>query len=180
MPVHMIQLRDMGLVQGQNWHLDDLAADCAADGQYDFLLVAPPLPLTGAVGAPGRARSRSSSAARRSAAGSGCTSTIGTHMCAGAVTTVTTARATSSGCIVLKWRWMPKRCQRGMSSSKIVEVPVVGEAGERRADPHDRRADRRRPRTRARASARTPRARPCVDTVGREARTLVHASRRTR
>jgi len=52
MPVHMIQLRDMGLAQGQNWHLDDLAADCAADGRYDFLLVAPPLPLTGAVGAP--------------------------------------------------------------------------------------------------------------------------------
>ncbi|MDQ1461550.1 MAG: hypothetical protein QOI08_3034 [Actinomycetota bacterium] len=52
MPVHMIQLRDMGLAQGQNWHLDDLAADCAGDSQYDFLLVAPPLPLTGAVGAP--------------------------------------------------------------------------------------------------------------------------------
>jgi kynurenine formamidase len=52
MPVHMIQLRDMGLVQGQNWFLDDLAADCADDTQYDFLLVAPPLPLTGAVGAP--------------------------------------------------------------------------------------------------------------------------------
>ena len=52
MPVHMIQLRDMGLAQGQNWYLDDFAADCAADGQYDFLLVAPPLPLTGAVGAP--------------------------------------------------------------------------------------------------------------------------------
>jgi kynurenine formamidase len=52
MPVHMIQLRDMGLAQGQNWQLDDLAADCAADGQHDFLLVAPPLPLTGAVGAP--------------------------------------------------------------------------------------------------------------------------------
>ncbi len=52
MPVHMIQLRDIGLAQGQNWHLDDLAADCAADGQYVFLLVAPPLPLTGAVGAP--------------------------------------------------------------------------------------------------------------------------------
>ena len=52
MPVHMIHLRDMGLAQGQNWNLDDLAADCAADGQHDFLLVAPPLPLTGAVGAP--------------------------------------------------------------------------------------------------------------------------------
>jgi kynurenine formamidase len=52
MPVHMIQLRDMGLSQGQNWHLDSLAADCASDGQYDFLLVATPIPLTGAVGAP--------------------------------------------------------------------------------------------------------------------------------
>lgn len=52
MPVHMIQLRDMGLAQGQNWHLDELAADCAADGRYAMLLVAPPLPLTGAVGAP--------------------------------------------------------------------------------------------------------------------------------
>lgn len=52
MPVHMIQLRDMGLAQGQNWHLDDLAADCANDAQYDFLLCATPLPLTHAVGAP--------------------------------------------------------------------------------------------------------------------------------
>ena len=59
MPVHMIHLRDMGLAQGQNWHLDDLAADCAADAQYDFLLVATPLPLTGAVGArPRRPRSK--------------------------------------------------------------------------------------------------------------------------
>lgn len=52
MPVHMINLRDVGLAQGQNWHLDDLASDCASDGQYDFLLVATPIPLTGAVGAP--------------------------------------------------------------------------------------------------------------------------------
>jgi kynurenine formamidase len=52
MPAHMIHLRDMGLTQAQNWYLDALAADCATDGQYDFLLVATPLPLTGAVGAP--------------------------------------------------------------------------------------------------------------------------------
>jgi len=52
MPVHMLHLRDIGLLQGQVWALDDLAADCAADGQYDFLLCATPLPLTGAVGAP--------------------------------------------------------------------------------------------------------------------------------
>ena len=52
LPVHMIHLRDIGLVQGQNWALDELAADCAADGQYDFLLSASPLPLTRAVGGP--------------------------------------------------------------------------------------------------------------------------------
>jgi kynurenine formamidase len=52
MPVHMIHLRDMGLIQAQNWYLDELAADCASDGQCNFLLVATPLPLTGAVGAP--------------------------------------------------------------------------------------------------------------------------------
>lgn len=50
--VHMIHLRDMGLVQGQNWFLDDLAADCAADGQYDFLLTATPLPFTRGAGGP--------------------------------------------------------------------------------------------------------------------------------
>jgi kynurenine formamidase len=52
MPVHMIQLRDMGLAQGQNFSLDELAAACAADGRIDCLLVATPLPLTGAAGAP--------------------------------------------------------------------------------------------------------------------------------
>ncbi|MBX3283742.1 MAG: cyclase family protein [Acidimicrobiales bacterium] len=50
LPVHMIQLRDMGLAQGQMWALDELAADCAADGQADFLLTATPIPLTGASG----------------------------------------------------------------------------------------------------------------------------------
>ena len=52
LPVHMIQLRDMGLQQGQNWVLDEIAADCATDGQYDFLLTATPLPFTRSVGGP--------------------------------------------------------------------------------------------------------------------------------
>ncbi|HEX7521531.1 MAG TPA: cyclase family protein [Acidimicrobiia bacterium] len=50
LPVHMIDLRDMGLVQGQLWMLDALAADCARDGVYECLLTATPLPITGAVG----------------------------------------------------------------------------------------------------------------------------------
>jgi kynurenine formamidase len=49
-PVHMIELRDVGLVQGQQWMLDDLARDCARDGVYDFLLAATPLPVSGGVG----------------------------------------------------------------------------------------------------------------------------------
>ena len=50
LPVHMIHLCDLGLAQGQLWHLDDLAADCAADGQFDFLLTATPIPLTRGLG----------------------------------------------------------------------------------------------------------------------------------
>jgi kynurenine formamidase len=32
--------------------LDGLAVDCANDGRYEFMLVASPLPITGAVGSP--------------------------------------------------------------------------------------------------------------------------------
>ena len=46
----MIDLRDMGMPQGQQWALDELAADCAADGVYECLLVATPLPVTGGIG----------------------------------------------------------------------------------------------------------------------------------
>jgi kynurenine formamidase len=52
LPVHMLHLVDMGLTQGQNFVLDELAADCAGDGVYDFLLEASPQPFTNAVGSP--------------------------------------------------------------------------------------------------------------------------------
>jgi kynurenine formamidase len=51
-PVHLLHLRDMGMTQGQNFDLEALAADCADDDVYDFLLEASPLPFTGAVGSP--------------------------------------------------------------------------------------------------------------------------------
>ena len=50
--VHMLQLRDMGLIQGQNWDFEQLAAACAADGRHDFMLVASPEPIVGATSAP--------------------------------------------------------------------------------------------------------------------------------
>jgi kynurenine formamidase len=52
MPLHMLCLRDMGLPLGELWNLDELAADCAVDGVYEFQLIAPPLRVTGAVGSP--------------------------------------------------------------------------------------------------------------------------------
>jgi hypothetical protein len=42
----------MGMTQGQNFLLDPLAADCATDGVYTFLLDATPLPFTNALGSP--------------------------------------------------------------------------------------------------------------------------------
>jgi kynurenine formamidase len=52
LPVHLLHLVEMGLTQGQNWVLDALADDCAADGQYTFLLDATPLPFTNGLGSP--------------------------------------------------------------------------------------------------------------------------------
>ena len=42
----------LGMALGELWKLDDLAADCAADGVYDFLLTCKPLNLPGGVGSP--------------------------------------------------------------------------------------------------------------------------------
>jgi hypothetical protein len=42
----------MGLTVGEIFHLNELAVDCAKDGVYEFLFVAPALPITGAVGSP--------------------------------------------------------------------------------------------------------------------------------
>ena len=52
MPFHMLALRDMGMPLGEFWDLEVLAEDCVRDGVYEFMLVAPPLPIAGAVGSP--------------------------------------------------------------------------------------------------------------------------------
>lgn len=42
----------LGMALGELWKLDDLAADCAADGVYEFFLTCKPLNIVGAVGSP--------------------------------------------------------------------------------------------------------------------------------
>ena len=52
LPVHFLHLVEMGLTQGQNWDLEDLADACAGDGRYTFLLEATPEPVANGFGAP--------------------------------------------------------------------------------------------------------------------------------
>ena len=51
-PFHVVAIPNMGLTLGEIFFLEDLAADCAADGRWAFLLVAPPLAVTHGVGTP--------------------------------------------------------------------------------------------------------------------------------
>jgi kynurenine formamidase len=51
-PLHQVFIPNMGLTIGEIFFLDELADDCARDGVYQFFFVAPPLPITGAVGSP--------------------------------------------------------------------------------------------------------------------------------
>jgi kynurenine formamidase len=51
-PLHQVFIPNMGLLVGEIFALDELAVDCASDRVYEFLFVAPPLPITGAVGSP--------------------------------------------------------------------------------------------------------------------------------
>jgi kynurenine formamidase len=51
-PWHWITIPIMGLTVGEIFHLGELAKDCAEDKRYEFLFVAPALPITGAVGSP--------------------------------------------------------------------------------------------------------------------------------
>ncbi|GHC61698.1 cyclase family protein [Streptomyces cinnamoneus] len=52
LPVHALDLVEMGMPQGQNWNLEELAEVCAEERRYAFLLAAMPEPFVGGVGAP--------------------------------------------------------------------------------------------------------------------------------
>jgi kynurenine formamidase len=50
--LHMVLIRDVGMILGEFFDLDELAADCAADDQWAFFFSGPPLNFTGAIGSP--------------------------------------------------------------------------------------------------------------------------------
>ncbi|MEE1761765.1 MULTISPECIES: cyclase family protein [unclassified Streptomyces] len=52
LPVHALDLVEMGMPQGQNWNLEELSTACGQAERYDFLLSAMPEPFVGATGTP--------------------------------------------------------------------------------------------------------------------------------
>ena len=52
LPVHALDLVEMGMLQGQNWNLEELSTACGQEGRYTFLLSAMPEPFVGATGTP--------------------------------------------------------------------------------------------------------------------------------
>ncbi|MFK0179090.1 cyclase family protein [Streptomyces xanthochromogenes] len=52
LPVHALDLVEMGMLQGQNWNLEALSTACAEASRYTFLLSAMPEPFVGGTGTP--------------------------------------------------------------------------------------------------------------------------------
>jgi kynurenine formamidase len=52
LPLHMVLLRDMGMPLGEILDFEELAADCADDGTYEFLFCGPPIKFARGVGSP--------------------------------------------------------------------------------------------------------------------------------
>ena len=52
LPLHCVLIRDLGMMLGEILDLEELAADCASDGVWEFFLAAPPLRVVGGVGSP--------------------------------------------------------------------------------------------------------------------------------
>jgi kynurenine formamidase len=50
--LHFTLIPLFGMPIGELWWLDDLAADCAADGRYEFFVTSAPLDVPGGVGSP--------------------------------------------------------------------------------------------------------------------------------
>ncbi len=51
-PWHWLAIPILGIAMGEMFHLDELAEDCAKDGVYEFLLVAPVIPFINGAGSP--------------------------------------------------------------------------------------------------------------------------------
>jgi kynurenine formamidase len=52
LPLHCVLIRDLGMMLGEIFDLEELAADCEADGVWEFFLSAAPLRVVGGVGSP--------------------------------------------------------------------------------------------------------------------------------
>jgi hypothetical protein len=51
-PIHPLQITAMGMFASDSLQLEDVAAACAAEGRFEFMVVGLPLRLPGATGSP--------------------------------------------------------------------------------------------------------------------------------
>jgi hypothetical protein len=51
-PLHLVTIRDMGMLLGEMFVLDELADACQTAGRWTFQFVAPPLPFSGGISSP--------------------------------------------------------------------------------------------------------------------------------
>ncbi len=51
-PFHQVAIRDMGMMLGEMFDFEELSADCADDGVYEFLFTGTGIKVTGGVGSP--------------------------------------------------------------------------------------------------------------------------------
>ena len=51
-PFHQVAIRDMGLIIGEMFNFEELAADCSEDGVWEFMFCGTGLKITGSVGSP--------------------------------------------------------------------------------------------------------------------------------
>ncbi len=50
--MHCVLIRDLGMMLGEMFELDELAAECRSDGVFEFFFSGAPLRVTGGVGSP--------------------------------------------------------------------------------------------------------------------------------
>lgn len=51
-PLHALVIRDLGMMMGEMFDLEELSEDCAGDGRWEFFFCAPPLRVANGVGSP--------------------------------------------------------------------------------------------------------------------------------
>lgn len=96
--LHRVLIGQFGMALGELWWLDDLAADCAEDGGYEFLLTSAPLNSRGGIGSPSKCATDT------------CLDVAGSVLKGQIAASIVAGRVPKSLGFCLRWlrRWLPE------------------------------------------------------------------------